>query len=650
MLRLLRRLCWLVFAAATAFLLHGLSEQPVDPTNRALKSPDSQDARQLRALEEAIGAAPVVLLAFVVRGDLPMLESDRATLATLCQQLEGLPGVARTQVAKVPDPGLFLVPVTLDGGDPLATAEAVVAMARAKAPAALTVRAAGLPLVEGTIARLVAGERTTIVPVLLGVLLAAAYAFYRRLGLALAVLLPAVCAIAWTGGLIALLGHELDPVAALLDPVLLTIGVAASVHFVEAFQSHRAEGLDAAAAAAAAAHSMRRPALLATATTMVGLWSLGISVVPAVTDFGMRSAFGVGLAHWFMFLLLPNWLPFVVRGAPGRSGAATHARWFDRLQRRRSLLLTATVVLTTVAATGLPRLAADNDPLRLLPVDDPVRIDHDHLAARLGGVELCHLVVPERSAAADPSRLLPFVAMLRQAPGIAGLGGPPQVGAEGGLVVPFVLQPGGSGMRTPLFDGAERSAAVLGFDDVFVAGPSVQIARDSDRLMQSLGGSMGLSFVLLAVCMVIGLGSLRLGLLALLPNLLPSTWLYGTLGLCDRPVSVATAMIGCTMLGLIVDNTLHLLHHYREHRRCLGPRAALRSALERCGRAMTLSSVVLMLGFATAATSRLATTVEFAMLASATIAAAWFATAVVLPLLMTVATRRAAPRGTPHAS
>lgn len=650
MLRSFRRLCWLAFAAATAFLLHSLSQQPVDPANRALKSPDSRDARQLRVLEEAIGAAPVVLLGFVVRGDLPMLESDRATLASLCEELARLPGVARTQVAPVPDPGLFLVPVTLDGGDPLAAAEAVVALARTRAPAALSVRAAGLPLVEGTIARLVAGERTTIVPVLLGVLLAAAYAFYRRLGLALAVLLPAVAAIAWTGGLIALLGHALDPVAALLDPVLLTIGVAASVHFVEAFQSHRQGGLGTKAAADAAARRMRRPALLATATTMVGLWSLGISAVPAVTDFGMRSAFGVGLAHWFMFLLLPNWLPFVVRGEPAPVSPGHGTRWFDRLQRRRGLLLTGTVVLTTVAATGLLRLSADNDPLRLLPTDDPVRVDHDQLAARLGGVELCHLVVPDRSAAADPSRLLPFVAMLRQAPGIAGLGGPPQVGADGGLVVPFVLQPGGSGVRTPLFDGAERSAAVLGFDDVFVAGPSVQIARDSNRLMQSLGGSMGLSFVLLAVCMVLGLGSLRLGLLALLPNLLPSTWLYGTLGLCDRPVSVATAMIGCTMLGLIVDNTLHLLHHYREHRQDLGPRASLRRALERCGRAITLSSVVLMLGFGTAATSRLATTVEFAMLACATIAAAWFATAVVLPLLMTVATRRAAPRGTPHAS
>ena len=60
---------------------------------------------------------------------------------------------------------------------------------------------------------------------------------------------------------------------------------------------------------------------------------------------------------------------------------------------------------------------------------------------------------------------------------------------------------------------------------------------------------------------------------------------------------------------------------------------------------MTLASVVLMLGFATAAISRLATTVEFALLATATIGAAWFATAVVLPMLVTGLRPRHSIRG-----
>ena len=299
----------------------------------------------------------------------------------------------------------------------------------------------------------------------------------------------------------------------------------------------------------------------------------------------------------------------------------------------RGPVLFATTALAAVALAGLHQLRADNDPLRLLPVDEPARADHDVLAQRLSGVETFRLLVPATSTACEPSRLLPLLAAIRQLPGVAGLAGPVQRGTAGDLVVPLLLAPGGSAVRERLFADCERTTAVLGFPEVVPVGASVQIARDSHRLLLSLLGSLGLSLLLLAVGMAIGLRSIRLALLGLLPNLLPSVWLYGGLGWLDHPVSVATAMIGCTMLGLIVDNTLHLLHHYRRGRRHLAPAIAMAAAWQRCVRPMTLASVVLMLGFLTASTSRLSTTVEFSLLATATIAAAWLGTALVLPLL-----------------
>ena len=144
------------------------------------------------------------------------------------------------------------------------------------------------------------------VPLLLAVLFAAAWLFYRRLRLAIAVLLPAVTAIAWTGGAVAWLGHRLDPIASLLDPVLLTIGVAASVHFVEAFRRARGNGHAPGNASIRARLSLRKPAFWATTTTMLGLWSLTINDTPAVVDFGLRAAMGVALTHLFTFSLLPS--------------------------------------------------------------------------------------------------------------------------------------------------------------------------------------------------------------------------------------------------------------------------------------------------------------------------------------------------------
>ena len=101
MTRFLRRLGWLLFAAATVFLLHTLSQQQVDPSNRSLKSPDGRDAVQLRALQEVVGDDPIVLVAFVVRGDLPMLASDREELVGLRAKLAALPGVATIHEAPV---------------------------------------------------------------------------------------------------------------------------------------------------------------------------------------------------------------------------------------------------------------------------------------------------------------------------------------------------------------------------------------------------------------------------------------------------------------------------------------------------------------------------------------------------------------------
>jgi predicted RND superfamily exporter protein len=632
---LLRCLAWTAFLAGTAWLALGMPGQQVDAQNRSLKAPGSRDADRLQELAAVVPADPVVLVAFAAAGDLPLPPAQRTQLAALAEQVRAIDGVTDVAAAPVPDPGLAAFAVAVARDDELPTTDRVLAACRAALPPGIRLHAAGLPLVEGTIARLVAAERLRVVPLLLAVLFAVACFAYRRVTLAVAALAPALAAIAWTSGLLARLGHRLDPVAALLDPVLLTIGVATSVHVIGAFLRASTTGLPPHLACDAALREVKAPALLATATTMVGMWSLATSDIPAVADFGRRSALGIGLAHGFTFLLLP---PLLARmggltvTAPASTAATTATRrLWAAIGRHRAAALAAAAALSALAAAGLVRVRADNDVLQLLPADDVVRADHDVLAGRLGGVEAFHLLLPARHPGGEPTRLLPLLAALREQPGIAGLAGPAQRGQDGELAVPLLLAPGGSAARETLFADVERTATVLGFDDVAPAGASVQLARDSGRLLRSLLGSALVSLALLAIGMALGLRSWRLGLLGLAPNLLPSLWLYGALGWSGRPVSVATAMIGCTMLGLVVDNTIHLLHRYRALRDGMRDEDALAHAWAETIRPMTLASAVLALGFGSAAWSRLVTTAEFGVLAAATIATAWLATAVLLP-------------------
>lgn len=211
---------------------------------------------------------------------------------------------------------------------------------------------------------------------------------------------------------------------------------------------------------------------------------------------------------------------------------------------------------------------------------------------------------------------------------------------DGDLAVPLLLRPMGSAGRDRLFTAIEQAARACGLDGLVTAGSLVQIARDSNRLVGGLALGTIVVFVLLTAGMCLCLRSVALGLAGSVPMALACVWVYGAIAWCGHPVSVATGMIGCTMLGLIVDNAPHFLHRYRMLRGAHDGRQALAAALQQVARPIAVSSGLLLLGFASAATSRLSTTVEFALLACSAIVAALFSTAVLVPLALTRTGRR----------
>jgi hypothetical protein len=94
-------------------------------------------------------------------------------------------------------------------------------------------------------------------------------------------------------------------------------------------------------------------------------------------------------------------------------------------------------------------------------------------------------------------------------------------------------------------------------------------------------------------------------------------------------------MIATVLIGLIVDNTIHLLHGYGQARRAgCGPSAALARSISRCGRAVLTTSGVLALGFAAGLNGRLETTLEFSALAALTIVLALACDLVLLPAIL----------------
>jgi len=135
--------------------------------------------------------------------------------------------------------------------------------------------------------------------------------------------------------------------------------------------------------------------------------------------------------------------------------------------------------------------------------------------------------------------------------------------------------------------------------------------------------------------MALTFGSLRTGLIAMIPNVLPMGVTAGLMGHLKIDLNFSTATVFSVSLGLAVDNTIHFLSRYR--REVLAdpePAGAVARTLEGVGPAMIFSTLLLILGFGAILTSDFRFTFYFGLLGGVTMLAALLADLFVLPLLL----------------
>ena len=166
--------------------------------------------------------------------------------------------------------------------------------------------------------------------------------------------------------------------------------------------------------------------------------------------------------------------------------------------------------------------------------------------------------------------------------------------------------------------------------------------------------SVPTAFAIVFVLVSIFLRSWKLGLAAMVPTLLPVVVILGLMGWAGLTLDVARAMIAAVVIGIGVDDAVHILAHYdRQRSDGLDPRAAMQAALRHTGRAVVTTSVALSLGFLTLMMSAWQTIASFGFLVSIAILGALAASLFVLPALIFAfapageATRQSAPSRLP---
>jgi predicted RND superfamily exporter protein len=155
--------------------------------------------------------------------------------------------------------------------------------------------------------------------------------------------------------------------------------------------------------------------------------------------------------------------------------------------------------------------------------------------------------------------------------------------------------------------------------------------------------SFGLALALVLLSVGAMLRSWRLLAAAALPNIVPILWTMGAMGWLGIDLSAATTMVASVVLGIAVDDAIHFLARFRSEYA-----GDLETAVDRTarvtGRVLTITTVVLTLGFWVGALSSFRPTVYFSLLAGLSMVTAQICTITLLPACLRVlhAERKAA--------
>ena len=147
--------------------------------------------------------------------------------------------------------------------------------------------------------------------------------------------------------------------------------------------------------------------------------------------------------------------------------------------------------------------------------------------------------------------------------------------------------------------------------------------------------------VLISGLIVLAVRSLKLGVISLIPNLMPAVMAYGVWGIAVGEINMAVSMVGGISLGIVVDDTVHFLSKYLHGRRQLGFDAerSIRYAFDLAGVPMWISTFILVAGFLVLATSPFSMNADMGILTAITITFAAFAEAFMLPALLLLVDR-----------
>lgn len=561
---------------------------------------------------------------------------------------------------------------------------------------------AGSPYLEQAVMGHIFADGRFYVPVVLAIYLVALWRVFGRVRAGWVPILPMVMASTITMGAIVGSGMPLSMLtgSGTLPILIMIIGFSDAIHLLSQWEEEvtRRPSGDRTVPIREAVRHIGVACLLTSATTAVGLSSLGVSRVSAVRDFGIFAAFGVMIVYASVILLIPALLVLVERRWPASPRPPSHEDALDRLLARIARVTLSrprTIIalglgLLVASSAAIPWVRIDNRFTTDLREDDPVMRSLRFVERHFGGVLPFEILVKGGGPdAVKEPRLLEAADRLREAfladPAVSTVlspteflkrlnramhGGDPaayRIPDSKNLVAQYLLLFEMAGGDSEFDRLVSSDHSVLRIATRTKDVPPEEIDRLRERLRELAAGlfdgrvtvqesgygplfstatrtvlttllqSLYLAMPVIFLVIALSFRSLRIGLLSALPNVIPLTFALGFLGVAGIPLRFATIIAFPLAFGIAVDDTIHFLARYRtEIRAGATPEEAVRATYRTTGRAMVLTTAFFVGGYGIMMGSSFLATSQIAMLAALILTVALLGDLFLLPALLLV--------------
>ncbi len=545
-------------------------------------------------------------------------------------------------------------------------------------------------------------DMMTLVPLMLLVLVITIGLIFRTVVATLLTLSIIIMATGTAMGLAGWLGLAINPASASAPTIILTLAVADSVHILFMMYHLMNQGKDRHQAIIESIQFNFQAVFLTSITTVVGFLTMNFSDSPPFHNLGNIVAIGITAAFFYSIIFLPA----LVSVLPITFRVKRYPRQFLIMQvialwviKHKTIILLSTLCLTAVLAYSATQNRLNDNWINYFTKNVPVRVATDVLEERISGADFLeyNISAGKPQGINDPEFLAyleSFVQWLRTHPQVEQvtnlsdimkklnrvmhgdderwyrLPESQELAAQYlllyemslpyGLDLNNIINIDKSATRLIITTKNMGTRALSDLDLEIQAwlqantpenmhaqgtGISIVFAYLSQRniinmLMAAFGALLAISIIL-----IIALKRIDIGLISLLPNIIPATMAFGLWGLLVGEIGLGLSVVVSMTLGIVVDDSVHFISKYLRARKNfdMNQEEAIQHAFTTVGPAMWTTTVALVAGFLVLMLSDYRMSADMGLLSAITISIALVMDFLLLPAILLLADRDKPP-------